>query len=102
MSLQATLIEKLNPGRFTAMSGKMAAILGCILDVGYTEPRLVELSLSSDDVLLGRAEGDCGFNEWIGAGADLRRNLDNLVVAADLTPAEAAFFAGRVNAAIHG
>jgi hypothetical protein len=82
------------------MSGKMAAIVGCILGVQYTNPQLVELCITADDYVLGRREGDCGMNEWIGAGDDLRRNLDRLIEAAELTPEEITYLARRVNATV--
>ena len=43
VSAQQTLVAKLNPARFTAMSGKMAAIVGYILGVKFTTPSLSEL-----------------------------------------------------------
>jgi len=35
-----TLGEKLHPDRFSAMSGKMAAIVGYVLGESWTQPRL--------------------------------------------------------------
>jgi hypothetical protein len=99
-NLQESLERKLNPNRFTAMSGKMAAIVGCILGVQYTDPQLVELCLTCDDYVLGRREGDCGANEWIGSGDDLRNNLNRLIEAAELTPEEISYLAQRVNATV--
>lgn len=61
-----SLQDKLRPGRFTAMSHKMAAIVGCILSEEWTRPRLAELVQTSDGFVLGRIAGDCGCNEFIG------------------------------------
>jgi hypothetical protein len=36
------LIEKLRPDRFTAVSGKMAAIVGYILDEQFSDPAISE------------------------------------------------------------
>ena len=82
------LVKKLHPARFSGMSGKMAAIVGCILGQKFTNPAIEEMVITSDGVVLGRAENDCGCNEWIGSESDLRCNWDNLLNAAGLTDAE--------------
>ena len=82
------LATKLNPGRFTEMSGKMAAIVGCIIGEKFTEPQMAELIVTTDGFLQARLEGDIGFNEFIGAFADLERNWHNLLESADLEPDE--------------
>ena len=71
--------EKLNPRRFPGMSGKMAAILGQMLDQEWTDPALVQLCITSDGFLLGMEMGDVGFNEFLGTEADLKNNLTQLV-----------------------
>jgi hypothetical protein len=43
-----SLASKLHPDRFSAMSGKMAAIVGYILGESWTEPEIVALSVTSD------------------------------------------------------
>jgi hypothetical protein len=43
-----TLTEKLNPDRFSEMSGKMAAIVAYILAESWTEPEITALSVTSD------------------------------------------------------
>jgi len=95
-----TLAEKLHPSKFTAMSSKMAAIVGYIVGQAYTQPALVEMAITSDGFVVGRVEYDCGLNEWVGDVADLRRNWLTLLDAADLTPAEHdeanALFAARI------
>jgi len=82
-----TLTEKLHPRRFPGMSGKMAAIVGCILRQEWTRPTIAELIITSDGFLLARNRGQvhCGF---IGAAADLERNWDNLLEVAGLTGEE--------------
>jgi hypothetical protein len=80
-----TLAEKLHPERFTAMSGKMAAIVGYILDESWTEPEIAALSVTSDGYVTTDAE-------FFGEAADLDQNLLNLLVAADLSPDERAEF----------
>lgn len=83
-----SLQTKLHPSRFTAMSSKMAAIVGCILGEQWTNPRLVELVQTSDGFVLGRSAGDCGHNDFIGTAADLENNWARLLNVADLTEPE--------------
>jgi len=83
-----TLIQKLHPARFTAMSGKMAAIVACILDQKWTSPSIAELMVTSDGHLLARNLWDCGFNNYIGTVADLEANWERLLDAAGLTAVE--------------
>jgi hypothetical protein len=80
-----TLANKLHPDRFSAMSGKMAAIVGFILGESWTEPEIAALSVTSDGFVLTDAE-------FFGDAADLDRNLLNLLVAAEATAEERAEF----------
>ncbi len=80
----AALCQLLHPGRFPGMGGKMAAIVGCILGVDYTRPGLEELCVTSDGMVLARAEGDCGMNEIVGRAFDLERNWTSLLECAGL------------------
>jgi hypothetical protein len=83
-----SLVDKLRPDRFTEMSGKMAALVGYILDEAWTEPAIVALSVTSDGFVTTDAE-------FLGEAADLDRNLLNLLVAAGLTDDERADFERR-------
>lgn len=89
------LIEKLRPDRFTAMSGKMAAVVGYILEEPFTDPAINELVVTSDGFVLAESEGEVGANDLIGEEADLNRNLLSLIEAAGLTDDEVAEF-GRL------
>jgi hypothetical protein len=82
------LAEKLHPTRFTRMSNKMAAIVGCILGQHWTSPAIAELVVTSDGHVLGRNVGDCGHNAYIGTIVDLEANWQRLLDAAGLTVAE--------------
>lgn len=84
----AELIRKLHPSRFSAMSPRMAAIVGCVLSQKFTEPQLVGITVTSDGFVLGMQEGGIGFDDFIGSSADLRRNWNVLLDAAELTPEE--------------
>lgn len=80
--------EKLFPGRFKGMSGKMAAIVGYICDETYTDPAINELVVTSDGFVLIEHVGEVGANTMVGGESDLLRNWNNLLDAAGLTPAE--------------
>lgn len=79
-----TLAQKLNPRRFPGMSGKMAAIVGYILGEKFTTPSFSDMIISGGAVLAMKT-GDIGYNEFIGASADLFDNLNRLMDAAGLT-----------------
>ena len=89
-----SLAEKLHPSRYTEMSGKMAAIVACILREKWTEPAMAELCITSDGGLLARMEGDIGFNDFLGSVYDLERNVSNLLEVAELTKEERAEWDG--------
>ena len=59
VAMREQLVAKLRPDRFTAMSGKMAAIVGYILDERFSEPAISELVVTSDGLRVG-AEGGRG------------------------------------------
>jgi hypothetical protein len=93
--MKQALIEKLRPDRFTAMSGKMAAIVGYILDERFSDPAISELVVTSDGFVLAQSEGEVGANEMVCEEADLNRNLLTLIEAAGLTDDEVREF-GRL------
>lgn len=73
------LREILHPSRFTDMSGMMAAILGYILGVKWTEPAITGLSITSDGFLVS-------MSHFLGAASDLETNIRNLFEVVDLSP----------------
>ena len=93
--MREILVEKLRPDRFTAMSGKMAAIVGYILDERFSDPPISELVVTSDGFVMAQSEGEVGANDLIGDEADLNRNLLTLIEAAGLTEDEVREF-GRL------
>ena len=93
--MREALVEKLRPDRFTAMSGKMAAIVGYILDERFSDPAISELVVTSDGFVLAQTEGEVGANDMIGEEADLNRNLFTLIEAAGLSEEEVREF-GRL------
>ncbi len=82
--------EKLHPKRFPNMSPKMGAIVGCILGVECTTPVLIGITITSDNCVLAMRQGDCGFNEFIGARSDLENNWAKLLDYAGLDEGEKA------------
>lgn len=88
------LERKLDPRRFTAMSGKLAALLAFILgtDRWTSEPRIVEACYDSGGNIMVRHDGEVGM-EWFGGTADeLCSNLTRLFRVAELTKAERDLF----------
>ena len=98
MTTYDELESKLNPRRFSAMSNKLAALLGFILntDQWTTTPRIAEVAIdSSGNIIVGHAPYTGGSTgDWFGGTADeLDRNLARLFRVAELTPAEKRLFA---------
>ena len=79
-----TLIAKLHPSRFSAMSPKMAAIVAYILGQDWVTPQVSGLMVTSDHFVLASVKGDCGYNQFIGAESDLQQNWKELLHVADL------------------
>jgi hypothetical protein len=58
------------------------AILGCLLGKDWSEPRIAELRLTPDCCLLAQVEGDANFKAFLGAEADLIRNVQGIAEVA--------------------
>jgi hypothetical protein len=87
--MNKALIEKLHPKRFPNMSGKMAAIVGHILDIEVTDPIIDALFVTSDGFVLAQHSGNFGANDFIGTFEQVRNNWVRLLNATyDLTPGE--------------
>ena len=91
------LAHKLSPARYTAMSGKMAAIIQCILGEEFPDATVVggapirHLTVTKDSVLAEKV-GEVGANEFLGSPEDFDYNIEKLLNVADLTPEEASDF----------
>jgi hypothetical protein len=77
--------------RSVETSGFFTAILGCLLGEDWSTPRIAELRITSDRCLLSRLEGEPGFNGFLGAEADLIRNIHGIAEVAGLDGAELDF-----------
>jgi hypothetical protein len=80
------------------ISDQFRAILGCLLEQDWTTPRLVQMVLSPDGHLLGRAEGQATEQVYLGSGDDLSRNIQGLAQVAELDGDEVGFLVGAVSA----
>lgn len=85
-----SLVNKLRPSRFPAMSPFMAAIVGYVLDQSFTDPDIAEIAVSeSENLVYIRRGGAVGF-DGVQSLDDLRENWNRLMDAAGLTPDERA------------
>jgi hypothetical protein len=87
-NLHYALVQKLDPANFPKMSCVMAAVLGFLLDVKFIEPRIAEIAVTTDGLVLARPEGDLGSPHYLGRYADLLRGWSRLVGGSGLTLAE--------------
>ena len=80
------------------ISDQFRAILGCLLEQNWTDPRLVQMVLSPDGHLLGRAEGQATEQVYLGSQDDLTRNIHGLAAVAELGGDEVGYLVGAVAA----
>jgi hypothetical protein len=78
------------------VSDHFQAILGCLLGEDWTKPRLVEMVVTSDGHLLGRCDGEESFKAFLGASADLIRNIHGVAAVAGLDGDEIGHLVGKV------
>jgi hypothetical protein len=82
------------------MSGKMAAIIQCILGEEFPDatvvggPPIRHLTVTKDSVL-AEQQGDVGANQFLGSPEDFDHNIETLLDVADLTPEETSDFWDR-------
>jgi hypothetical protein len=78
------------------ISGMFSAILGCLLGEDWSEPRIEELRISPDRYLLARVAGEASFKAFLGAEADLIRNIHGVAAVAELDGDEVGYLVGKV------
>ena len=78
------------------VSGQFTAILACLLDEDWTEPRIEELFLSPDHCLLARLEGQVTHQQFLGAEEDLLRNVRGIAEVAELDGDELGYPLGKI------
>jgi hypothetical protein len=84
------LVRKLDPSRLR-VSNKFHAMLGCLLEQEWTTPLLTAMCITSDGHVLGEKEGDVGFNLYLGAEADLERNIRGVCRAVGASETETGY-----------
>lgn len=77
-------------------SGMFSAILGGLLGEDWSTPRIEELRITPDRCLLARVEGESNFKAFLGAEADLIRNIHGLSAVAELDGDEIGYLLGKV------
>jgi hypothetical protein len=78
------------------VSDHFRAILGCLLGEDWTTPRLVEMVITPDGHLLGRCEGEASFRAFLGASAELLKNVHGVAEVAELDGDEIGYLVGKV------
>ena len=73
-----------------------SAILGCLLGEDWAKPRIEEMRITPDRCLLARVEGEASFKAFLGAEADLIRNIYGLSAVAELDGDEIGYLLGKV------
>jgi hypothetical protein len=66
--------------RAVQVSEHFQAILGCLLGEDWTTPWLVEMVITPDGHLLGRRNGEAAFKAFLGAAADLPKNVHGVKI----------------------
>jgi hypothetical protein len=82
--------------RAVQVSDHFQAILGCLLGEEWTTPRLAEMVITPDGHLLGRCDGEAAFKAFLGASADLLKNVHGVAEVADLDGDEIGYLVGKV------
>jgi hypothetical protein len=76
--------------------GMFTAILAALLGEDWTTPKIEELQISPDHCLLARPTGEVSFRLFLGAEADLIRNIHGIAEVAELDGDELGYLLGRV------
>jgi hypothetical protein len=82
--------------RSVSISDHFQAILACLPDEDWTTPRLVEMQITPDGHLLGRCDGQTSFSAFLGASADLLKNVHGVTSVAELDGDEVGYLLGKV------
>lgn len=82
--------------RAVEVSDHFQAILGCLLNEDWTTPRLVEMVATPDGHLLGRCDGEAAFQAFLGATADLIKNIHGVAAVAELDGDEVGYLVAKV------
>ncbi len=83
-----SLIEKLSPSRFPDLSGKMVAVVSCVLRQDWAVPQIRSLWVTPDGSMQAMNDGEDSFCHFIGNAIDVDRNWAALLSDAALTEEE--------------
>jgi hypothetical protein len=72
------------------------AVLACLLDEGWTRPRIVELRLNPERFLLARVEGELTFKQFTATESDLIRSVHNIAKGAFLDGDELGYLLSEI------
>ncbi len=78
------------------MSPHFQATLGCLLGEDSATHRLVEMQITPDGHMLGRCEGQTGFDAFLGASEELIRNIHGVGPVAELDGDEIGYLVAKV------
>jgi hypothetical protein len=91
--IRADCARKLKP----IETGEMfTALLDALLDEDWTTPKIEELLITSDRCILARPTGETTHKVFIGAEADLIRNIHGIAEVAGLDGDELGYLLGKV------
>lgn len=82
--------------RSVETSGMFTAILGNLLGEDWSTPKIEEMRITPDRCLLARVEGESTFKVFLGAEADLIRNVHGVAEVAGLDGDELGCLLGRI------
>ena len=82
--------------RSVETSGMFTALLGYLVGEDWATPRIEELRISPDRCILARVEGDAALKTFIGAEADLIKNIHGIADVAQLDGDELGYLLGAV------
>jgi hypothetical protein len=85
--IKTRLFNKLHPENFSQMTGKMAAVIGFLLDVRFVRTTITAITVTHDGCLLADTDEPC-CGRFLGHYRDLVRNWHSLLQAANLNPDE--------------
>ncbi len=91
--IRADCSRKLKP---IETGGMFTAILGALLDEDWTTPKIEELVITSDRHILARQAGEASHQIFIGAEADLIKNIHGIAEVAELDGDELGYLLGKV------
>lgn len=92
MTIQESLAKKLHPS-VLQVSSQFHAVLACLVGENWTRPRIVELAVTSDDVVWGVSERM--DREFISTLNDLLKNIEGVCATVHATPEERAYLLER-------